>query len=317
MSEYAKISLDAPAEREEDITMLMMEHGAGGVEIYDPALIKQHLEAGDWDASVFDGQDIVVGTVTLSCLIEGGEEAAKPLLDAIAAYAQATGLGLSPRLEAVAEQDWQNGWKRSFQPLLIGEKLFVKPYWDESPVPEGRIPLLIDPGMAFGTGDHATTAMMLEMIEEYQQPGQRIMDFGCGSGILAIAGLLLGASEAVAVDMDPVCAEATKRHLELNHIDPERFTFICGDIIGEEKLQRQLRRDKAQLVVANINFAAVYDLARIVFRFMAPNAMFLCSGILADQGGILANRLVNTGLAIIKSREQGEWCAFGCVISYE
>lgn len=317
MAKYTKITVAAPSQYEEPLTMLMMEQGAGGVEVHDPALIAAHLAAHDWDASVYEGQDIELGTVTLSCLLEGEEAVAQPLLAAMAQLAAQERIELTPLLEAVPEQDWQEQWKQAFPPLAIGERLWVRPYWDESPLPQGRVALNIDPGLAFGTGDHATTAMMLEMVEQYLQPGQTVLDFGCGSGILGIAALALGAARVTGVDNDPVCAEVVQRHLQLNHLEAERFKFISGEIIGDEKLQRVLRQDKAQLVLANINSEVVFDLARVVFRFMAPQGVFLCSGVIAEHGGVIASRLVNSGLALLKTQERDGWCGYACVAAYE
>ena len=307
MPNYIKITVAAPAAYEEPLTMLMLEQGAAGVAIDDPALIKAHLEAGDWDASVFDGQDIATGVVTLSCLLAGEVAAAQPLLNAVAAFSRKEGLALRPLTEPLPDQDWQSAWKEAFQPLLIGEKLFIRPYWDMTPVPEGRVAVTIDPGMAFGTGDHASTAMVLEMVEEYLEPGGRIVDFGCGSGILGLAGMALGASSVSAVDIDPVCADSVARHRQLNQVAEADFEFLLGDILVDEKLQRKLRRDKGQLVLANINGGVVFDLALIVGRFIRPGGLFLCSGILAEKGGEIAGRLVSCGLTILKSREQESW----------
>jgi len=317
MPKYVKITVAAPAAYEEPITMLMLDQGAAGVEVSDPALIKEHLLAGDWDASVFDGQEIVTGDVTLSCLLEGGREAALPLLEALAALSAKEALELQPLVAEAPDTDWQRQWKEAFQPLAIGDKLYVRPSWDESPIPEGRVAVNIEPGMAFGTGDHATTAMMLALLEEYLQPGGRILDVGCGSGILGIAGLKLGASSVIGVDIDEVCVAAVADHLRLNGIREDDFAFILGDILAEEKLQRRLRQNKAQLVLANINAHVIFDLTRVVGRFLAPGGVFLCSGIIADQGGVIANRLVSCGLAILNSREQDGWCAFAAVPSYE
>ena len=159
--------------------------------------------------------------------------------------------------------------------------------------------------------------MMLEMIEEYIEPGQTIVDLGCGSGILAIAGLLLGATHAVGVDIDPVCEEAVREHLRLNGIDESRFTYYTGDIVCDDRLQHKVRRQKGQLVVANITKDVLVDLAGVAGRFMAPQGVICCSGVLRDFGAEVAEALVYANMSVINSRVEGEWAAFAAVRAYE
>lgn len=314
-ADYIQITLTAPRRWEEELTMLLFDQGAEGVEVQDNALITQHLQAGDWDASIFDGQELPTEQVRLRTLLPlnaAGRAAAQQLRD----QAQQRP-GVSCELEILPPVDWQEQWKRGFSGRPLAERLWLRPYWDENPPPAGRVAVTISPGMAFGTGDHATTAMMLELIETYLQPGGRVIDFGCGSGILGVAALHLGADSAVGVDIDPVCEAAVAEHLRLNQIDPARFEFHLGDILASEKLQRSLRRNKGQLVLANINAAVLRDLAGIVGRFMAPGGYFLCSGILIDYAAEVAQAIVNAGLSLVGSRRQGDWAAYVAVASYE
>ena len=313
--DYIEFKLDAPKAREEELTMLLFDNGAQGVEVDDPGAILQHLEQGDWDASVFDKQNIVAGQVHLRSLMpldETGRRAAEAVRAATNAMDD-----VDCEINVVEPVDWQEKWKEGFKARPVGDKLWLKPYWDDTPAPEGRVTLKVNPGMAFGTGDHPTTSMMLEMIEEYIEPGQTIVDLGCGSGILAIAGLLLGAEHAVGVDIDPVCEEAVREHLRLNGIDESRFTYYTGDIVCDDRLQHKVRRQKGQLVVANITKDVLVDLAGVAGRFMAPQGVICCSGVLRDFGAEVAEALVYANMSVINSRVEGEWAAFAAVRAYE
>ncbi|MBR2784347.1 MAG: 50S ribosomal protein L11 methyltransferase [Firmicutes bacterium] len=313
--DYIEFKLAGPPSREEELTMLLFDNGVEGVEVDDPAAIRRHLEQGDWDASVFDGDPPMGDLVRLRSLMPL-DEAGRRAAEAVRAATNAMD-DVDCEINVVEPVDWQEKWKEGFRARPVGEKLWVRPAWDDSPVPEGRIPLTVNPGMAFGTGDHPTTSMVLEMIEEYIEPGQTIVDLGCGSGILAIAGLLLGAEQAVGVDLDPVCEEAVREHLRLNGIDESRFTYYTGDIVCDDRLQHKIRRQKGQLVVANITKDVLVDLAGVAGRFMAPQGVICCSGVLRDFGAEVAEALVYANMSVINSRTEGEWAAFAAVRAYE
>lgn len=317
MSEYTQLTIKLPAPQEEDFTMALFEAGAEGVEVQNPAIIQEHLDAGDWDASVFDGQQLELGEVTLRSLFPE-QELAQAAAESAQKLADAQGLSIELTLEQIPEVDWQSKWKEGFISVPVGQRLWLSPAWDETPAPEGRVKVRINPGQAFGTGDHATTRMALQLLEDQLQPGDSIIDLGCGSGLLGIAGLKLGASRVTAVDIDPVCGPSVEEHCQLNDIPAEAFTFYCGDILADEKLQRKLRREnKADIVVANITAEIIFDLARIVGRFMAPGARLICSGILDEYAPTIGDRLVNCGLAVIGEMHDKGWTSFACVPSYE
>ncbi|MDO4581102.1 MAG: 50S ribosomal protein L11 methyltransferase [Bacillota bacterium] len=308
-----ELKITAPAGSDELLAALLFHYGASGVEIDDPALVKRHLQAGDWDASVFDGQPIDDSRQTLRCLFaddETGRAAAAAIAAELAGQPQYT---LAQSL--IDDIDWQSEWKKAFRPLEIGKNWLVKPWWQEY---EGqRTAINVAPGLSFGTGQHQSTAMMLELIEQYLESGHSVMDIGCGSGILAVAALKAGAAHAVAIDIDEHSADTVAEHLRINQLPADSCDVYISDFLADERLQRRLRRDKCQLVMANITAPVLCDLARVVSRFMAPGGTFICSGVLEQYSGTVAQALVNAGLAIIGGRRKDEWVSFAAVAAYE
>ena len=305
MSEYSTITINAPAPREEELTMLLFDSGALGVAVDDPALIKAHLSSGDWDASVFDAAQIVTGRLTLTATFAAAAADLSQLQQRLLADPE-----LTVSLAELPDVDWQEKWKEGFEPRPLGKRLLIHPCWDTSPLPPERITIEIEPGMAFGTGDHATTAMMLEMIERYLQPDRQVIDLGCGSGILAIAALKLGASQALAIDIDPLCREATARHCQLNDISARQFRFCCGDLLSDAELQRQISEQRYQLVIANINADIVRRLSPVAAQLLDAEGVFLCSGIIDAYAKETEAALAAAGLEIMEHRRDKEWNAY-------
>lgn len=289
-SGYQQLTVKAPAAWEEPLTMLLFDYGAPGVAVDDPAIIARHLSAGDWDASVFDGQDIAVGQVTLSAVFPV-DMPLDALCGEIAARCPKSRLGVAP----LPDTDWLQKWRESFPLLLLGEKLAVLPHWRREEAPPGRVTLFIDPGLAFGTGDHPTTALCAKLLEKYLRPGQAVLDLGSGSGILAIAAVKLGAGNVLAVDNDPDCGSSLARHCRLNKVE---IPFICGDVL--EKIDFP-----AHIVVSNIVAGVIARLAPVLPR----QALWIASGILAEKEGLVLAACAEHGWRVTERRADGEWVA--------
>lgn len=187
--------------------------------------------------------------------------------------------GITPRWEPLEDRDWEREWIKDYQPIHCGEKLVICPSWhtpDDSP---DNINLLLDPGLAFGTGTHPTTFLCLQWLEQQQLEGLTVIDYGCGSGILAIASLLLGAKSALCVDIDPQALLATRENARRNNIDPARI-ITC---LPEEK-----PTTPAEIVMANILAGPLVALARDLTDLTAPGGKLCLSGILANQAETVA-----------------------------
>ena len=215
-------------------------------------------------------------------------------------------------LDELKEEDWAFGWQKYYKPMEIGRRLLVVPEWEKNTVDcGGRVPLILDPGLAFGTGSHATTQLCLQALEKTVRPGDRMLDLGCGSGILSIAALKLGAESAQAVDIDEKCLNVAYENAALNGIGRDRYTVRVGDVLSDEALRSELGGGY-DIVVANIVADVILGLAPMVRQFLKPGGQFLCSGIIDDRAVEVADGLRRCGWAILETREESGWFAYSC-----
>ncbi len=206
----------------------------------------------------------------------------------------------------VSEEDWANNWKKFYKPFPVGNKLYVKPQWE---VPDerakGRETLILDPGMAFGSGTHETTRLCLEMLENYITPETELLDVGCGSGILAIAGMKLGAKKAVAVDIDALAVKVANENAEINGVGG-KINFICGDLA--EKVE-----GKFDLIVANIVADIIIRLTKDIKAFLKEGGIFIASGIIDSREEEVVNAVNDCGLKITDIARDKGWVALTAV----
>ena len=203
-------------------------------------------------------------------------------------------------LDSCVKEDWINNWKKYFHPIPVGEKLLIRPLWEEQCDPQGRIVLDLEPGLAFGTGTHETTRLCLELLEKYMVPGCDFLDMGCGSGILSVAALLLGAKSAVGVDIDPLAVKTAVENANTNHVG-EKFTGICGNLA--EKVT-----GKFQVVAANIVADIVILLSKDAPRFLEKDSVYLISGIIDTREQDVLDAIGDT-FQVLERREEKGWIA--------
>ena len=213
-------------------------------------------------------------------------------------------------MDDLQDADWGNNWKQYYKPMEIGERLLVIPQWEEADCGE-RVPLILDPGLTFGTGSHATTQLCLTALEKAVRGGEKVLDLGCGSGILSIAALKLGAASAVAVDIDDKCLDVAYENAALNGIGKDTYTVKVGDVLGDEALRAELGGGY-DIVLANIVADVIIGLAPMVRSLLAPGGLFLCSGIIDDRAEEVAGKLREAGLQIAETRSADGWFAYTC-----
>ncbi len=206
---------------------------------------------------------------------------------------------------AVREQDWANNWKQYFKPLPVGERLLICPSWEQADNPDGRAVLSIDPGMAFGTGGHDTTRLVLETLERHIAPGDTFLDIGCGSGILSIAACLLGAGSALGIDIDALAVKTAAENGALNGLAPPRYTVRQGDLARDVS-------GRYPVIAANIVADAIIALSPAVPALLAPGGVYIVSGIIDTREADVCAALTDCGFTVAERYARGGWLCLVC-----
>ena len=210
---------------------------------------------------------------------------------------------------SLSEADWSHAWQKYYEAFPVGRGLYIVPEWERgNTVPDGRTPIYLNPGLIFGTGSHGTTQLCLEGVEKYVVPGESVLDLGCGSGILAIAALLLGASEAKGCDIDPKAVNVAHENASFNGVEA-RLQAYCGDVLTDETLKERLK-GQYPLVLANIIADVIIPLSAHVDEFLAPDGVFLCSGIIEHRADDVRAALENNGFAVLERRDRDGWVSY-------
>lgn len=200
----------------------------------------------------------------------------------------------------VQEDDWLNNWRKFFKPMPVGEKLLINPSWFTDTDPKGRLVINIDPGLAFGTGKHETTRLCMEALERYVKGGERVLDVGCGSGILGIAAVLLGADSAFGVDIDETAVRTANENAQVNHVS-DKMTAIAGDLVDKVT-------EKYDIVVANIVADAIIALSASVTSFMTDDAVYIVSGIIDTRADDVKNAIKGHFEIVEENTYHGWYC---------
>lgn len=213
-------------------------------------------------------------------------------------------------MDGIEDADWENNWKAFYKPMEIGERLIVIPDWEEAD-PRGRVALRMNPGLTFGTGSHATTRLCLTALEREVKEGMRVLDLGCGSGILSIAALLLGAESAFACDIDEKAVGVAYENAALNGIGKDRYTVRAGDVLTDAGLQKEMGTGY-DIVAANIVSDVIIGLAPAVRRLMKEDGRFLTSGIIDDRAEEVRAKLEEAGFTVEEANSSEGWYSFLC-----
>ena len=302
---YIEVTVNTPGAEIDARCQEMADMGAGGFVIENEEDFKDFLEQNHqyWDYVDDELENQFAGVSRIKCYLTDDEDGLAVLRRINAAYDDVT-------TSYVEDSDWENNWREYYKPIDVGEKLVVVPEWEEAPQ-DGRLPLRLDPGLIFGTGSHATTRMCLAALEEFSKPGVRVLDLGCGSGILGIGALILGCDSCLGVDIDPKAPDVVMSNAALNGIGTDKMTAWAGDIIADSSLRARIGGGY-QLVLANIVADVIIPLTAIVRQFMAPGAVFICSGIIEHRWPETEAALISNGFEILDHKSEEEWHCFVC-----
>lgn len=302
---YIEVTVNTPGAEIDARCQEMADMGAGGFVIENEEDFKDFLEQNHqyWDYVDDELENQFAGVSRIKCYLTDDEDGLAVLRRIYAAYDDVT-------TSYVEDSDWENNWREYYKPIEVGEKLVVVPEWEEAPQ-DGRLPLRLDPGLIFGTGSHATTRMCLAALEEFSKPGVRVLDLGCGSGILGIGALILGCDSCLGVDIDPKAPDVVMSNAALNGIGADKMTAWAGDIIADSSLRARIGGGY-QLVLANIVADVIIPLTAIVRQFMAPGAVFICSGIIEHRWPETEAALISNGFEILDHKSEEEWHCFVC-----
>lgn len=302
---------------------MLTDLGIKGFSIADPADFQEFLQnkEGKWDYIDQDLLGMAQGDTTVTVYLPDNAQGAEQLVALRAMLAQiharddAQLFGtLELTLKNVREEDWANNWKQYFNPFTVGERLLIKPSWETCENPRNRAVLEIDPASSFGTGQHHTTRLCLELLEQLMHPGDRVLDLGCGSGILSIGALLLGASGATAVDIEENAAATATENARKNHIDPTLYRVFCGNVLEDETLCREIG-DGYDLICANIVADVLIAMKQLFRRFLRPEGTLIVSGIIMERRDEVLDQLKSAGFTLLEVREKEGWAAASLRIS--
>jgi ribosomal protein L11 methyltransferase len=295
----ARVSIDPERKQiaQELVTDLFLGIGLSGVAVEDPDETPDEEWGGE--AASRPKENAVIGYIPVT---EESDRLCEMLETALVRIRKASGVRSRLGYRTIDEEDWAESWKRFFRPERVGKTVVVRPSWqDYDPEPGDRV-LEIDPGMAFGTGTHPTTALCIGMLEDHLRAGDTVLDVGTGSGILAIASVLLGADKVWGVDHDPVAVDIACQNRDRNGIEPDRLFFFTGDLVSEI-------RERFDLVVANILTDVILRLAPDLHRVVKPAGTVLCSGIIETRADAVRDTFSEMGFAELESRPREDWAA--------
>lgn len=318
---WIKVSVFTTSQGIEPVSGRLYQLGISGIEIEDEQDFKDFLENNRqyWDyvdeeiVHKMEGETKVIAYVS-------DDTAGRELLFSIkSTLAELKSLDendefgrLETEIDNMTEQDWANNWRQYFHPIEIGEKVMIKPEWEELSEPTDRIVFNIEPGMSFGTGSHYTTQLCIEALERYIKPGVKMLDLGCGSGILSIISLLLGADMAAAVDIDPNAVDTAYQNADRNNIDKSRYKVLSGNVVTDSDIQAEIAENKYEVVAANIVADVIIGLAPKAKEYMADGGVFITSGIIADRLQDVKNAFIENGFKIEEINQRKDWVSIVC-----
>ena len=307
---WNKFTIKTTTEAEDYLSAMLDEIGVEGIEIEDNIPLSKEDQSTmfiDFPPELPEDD----GTSKVSFYIdekEDYEEILEQVKAGIEEWRQFVDIGEGTITQSITEDiDWQNNWKQFFSSFYIDD-ILIKPTWEElKEEDKDKFLIEIDPGVSFGTGKHETTQLCIRQLRKYMKDGEKILDVGCGSGILSIVALKLGAGEVVGTDIDENCMTSTYENMEVNGLDKAQGTFYVGNLIDDEELQRKVGTECYDIVVANILADVIIPLAPVIPARLKKDGIFITSGIIDFKEEEVKQAIQEAGFEILETNYQGEW----------
>ncbi len=306
---WLEITIDTAAHQVEAVAEELTKHGFSDLVIEDQEEFETFLEENRayWDYIDEGLQKRLQGLSRIKLYLEEADEQG---MRRLRSYAASAGLQLSTA--RLPDTDWAESWKENYPPQEVGKALVVLPYWLAETYAGTRLPVILDPGLTFGTGAHPSTQMVLEAMEQNLTPGAACLDLGSGSGILSIAALRLGAARAVGIDIDSKAEGIARENAAYNGFTAPAFTVLTGNVTADRRLMERLAGEHWDVVLVNIVADVIISLAPVLPQFLGPKTLLICSGILDARLNDVTAALTAAGVAVTGLRAREDWrCVTG------
>lgn len=312
--DWKKYTIKTTTEAEDIISATLMELGIEGVQIEDNVPISEE-DKKKLFIDILPELPIDEGVAYVSFYLEEDKQeedylpAVREALDELREFME---IGDGSIVRTISKtEEWQDKWKEFFKPFVL-EDIVIKPTWEDTGDLKGSMVVELDPGTAFGTGRHETTQLVIRQMRKVLKPGDKLLDLGCGSGILSIIGLKMGAGVLTATDIDALALEATRENMVVNKIAEDSYKLHLGNVLEDRTLQEQLA-EGYDLVVANILADVIIPLADIVPKFLKKGGSFISSGIINMKEEAVKEAILAAGLTIEEIEHQGDWVAIRAI----
>lgn len=307
---WNKFRLTTTTEAEDIVSSMLMDLGIQGVEIEDKVPLTQS-DKEQMFVDILPETEADDGVAYLSFYLEEDEDKEKVLADVrveLQDMASYLNVGACTIEESQTEDvDWVNNWKQYFHQFYVDDILII-PSWEEvKPEDSDKMVIHIDPGTAFGTGMHETTQLCIRQIRKHVTPETKILDVGCGSGILGMLALKFGAAYSVGTDLDPCAIDATHENMEVNGIAKDQYEVMIGNIIDDEEIQKKVGIEGYDIVAANILAPVLVELTPVIVNQLKPGGVYITSGIIDDKEETVVEAVKKAGLEVLEVTYQGEW----------
>lgn len=321
--DWIEISITTTSQGIEPVCGNLYQLGITGLQIEDETDFKEFLENNRqaWD---YVDEELIKEKEKDTCIkayvsdnASGNEMllSIRQAMDALKEYDVNGEYGkLEISLGNLSEEDWANNWKKYFHPMNVGKKILIKPEWEDLKEPTDRLVFNINPGMTFGTGSHYTTQLCIEELENFVDSSKSVLDLGCGSGILSVISLMLGAKSALAVDIDPNCIDIAYQNAKRNNVSTENYDVVSGNILNDENICKYIQKDKYDVVLANIVADVIIASMPLVKTCIAEDGVFITSGIIEDRIDDVRTALDENGFEILRINQRKDWAAIVAIL---